>query len=294
MGNLFLAFKPWEVTVIDYTDRFFSFIDDLILELDFLIPYESIFVFGILGLSALLLIFHLLWYRFDKYLGFVHVTSMVLLAVVSLLELVYVLTFFGTTKSFFDGNAIGTGMMILNLAIFMILIVNQILVYYQMVQNLPIKYEQEDLRKTVLIFWPMSIGLFYLFEAVYKPGVGITIACVILLQLGFFMGLFPGASYAKKAYQAPLHFLLYLVCSLALLAMIIDFLVYIIAVILIGFILLWLLFMAKEAVTSDRVSFSFPAEKIRESCPHCGIGYFMGTPQCACLNKIATGTFYDR
>lgn len=294
MGNLFLAFKPWEVTVINYTERFLNFIDNLIVELDFLIPYESVFVFGILGLSALLLMFHLLWYRFDKYLGFVHVTCMVLLAVVSLLELVYVLTFFGLSKSFFDGNTIGFGMMILNLAIFMIIIVNQILVYYQMVQNLPITFEQEGLRKTVLIFWPMSIGLFYLFEAVYKPGVGITIASVILLQLGFFMALFPGASYAKKAYQAPLHFLLYLICSLALFVMIIDFLVYIVAVIVVGFILLWLLFMAKEAVTSDRVSFSFPSGNIRQSCPHCNIAYFMGTPQCACLNKIATGTFYDR
>ncbi len=275
--------KAWEMFFINLYKHFINIIVSLNNDLKSLMPYANIFIFVIIGLSALLFVYNLLWRKYDDYMNVFHISVMILTTLISIVEIVFLLFYYQETKWFFDISEIGFGLFLLNFVIFMFILVNQAYAYYQLSMQLPNYSGQDELIRVTMGIYPLFI-LSGLFLKNYVPGLGIGLALVVIMQLGFSMMIFQACNYDNKGYLGLIYTLIFIVWSLALNAMLSYFLIYLVAALIIGFAIafgLFLLFdMANQKFTFVKLPDSPKTEYVK--CEICGAMLPKESPYCNC------------
>lgn len=295
MDNLLFLYKPWEEWFINFYQKILGFLNDLSEGLSNLKPYESIFLYTMIGLSIGLLIFNILWYRKDTEDGLLQRFVTLLLTLVSIVEILYILTFIDQPKEYLDSAIVGWGIFIVNFLVFLILLANQFLAFYLLIKKLPVGPNQEDFVPYIVLSWFVFFGLTFLFNWIYHPGNGIGVALLILLQLNFLIALLQGFNLNGHWGRGILYFLIYLIWSIALTYLVSYYFVYLFIALAIGLAIIYLIYYIKNKDTSSSTTSSYSKSSSGSSekkCPFCGREYQIGTPTCQCEMKWANGTFY--
>jgi hypothetical protein len=153
MDGLLFLYQPWEEWFVNFYHKIIGFLNSLTTGLSNLKPYESIFLYTMIGFSFGLLLFNILWYRKDTEDGLLQRLVTLLLTLVSVVEILYILTFIDRPKEYLDFAIVGWGIFIVNFLVFLILLANQFLAFYLLIKKLPVGPSQEDFVPYIVCIW---------------------------------------------------------------------------------------------------------------------------------------------
>jgi hypothetical protein len=295
MDGLLFLYQPWEEWFVNFYHKIIGFLNSLTTGLSNLKPYESIFLYTMIGFSFGLLLFNILWYRKDTEDGLLQRLVTLLLTLVSVVEILYILTFIDQPKEYLDFAIVGWGIFIVNFLVFLILLANQFLAFYLLIKKLPVGPSQEDFVPYIVLSWFVVFGLTFLFNWIYYPGNGMSIALLILLQFNYLIALLQGSNTSGHWGTGILYFLIYLIWSIALTYLVSYYFLYLFIALAFGLSIIYLIYYIKNKDTSSSKTVSYSTSSSGSSekkCPFCGREYQMGTPTCQCEMKWANGTFY--